>query len=57
MERLAEERPRLHPLPTEPYTAALGETRLVRDDQTVRWGGVRYIWLGHSFAARVSGHR
>jgi hypothetical protein len=42
VEMLAEERSRLHPLPTEPYTAALGETRLVRDDQTVRWGGVRY---------------
>lgn len=41
-EMLAEERSRLHPLPTEAYTAALGETRLVRDDQTVRWGGVRY---------------
>jgi hypothetical protein len=41
-EMLAEERGRLHPLPTEPYTGALGETRLVRDDQTVRWGGVRY---------------
>jgi transposase len=41
-EMLAEERSRLHLLPTEPYTAALGETRLVRDDQTVRWGGVRY---------------
>ena len=41
-EMLGEERPHLHLLPTEPYTAALGETRLVRDDQTVRWGGVRY---------------
>ncbi len=41
-EMLVEERSRLHPLPTEPYTAALGETRLVRDDQTVRWGSVRY---------------
>lgn len=41
-EMLAEERTRLHLLPNEPYTAALGETRLVRDDQTVRWGGVRY---------------
>lgn len=41
-EMLIDERARLHPLPTEPYTAALGETRLVRDDQTVRWGGVRY---------------
>jgi hypothetical protein len=42
VELLAQERARLHVLPTEPYTAALGETRLVRDDQTVRWGGVRY---------------
>lgn len=42
VELLAAERPRLHVLPTEAYTAALGETRLVRDDQTVRWGGVRY---------------
>jgi hypothetical protein len=42
VEMLAEERSRLHPLPTEAYTAALGETRLVRDDQTVRWGAVRY---------------
>ena len=42
LQMLAEERARLHLLPTEPYTAALGETRLVRDDQTIRWGSVRY---------------
>jgi hypothetical protein len=41
-EMLTEERAYLHPLPIEPYTAALGETRLVRDDQTIRWGSVRY---------------
>jgi hypothetical protein len=56
---LAEERGRLHPLPTEPYTAALGETRLVRDDQTVRWGGVRYstpkAYVGHEVWCRVHG--
>lgn len=39
---LVEELARMHPLPSEPYTAALGETRLVRDDQTIRWGSVRY---------------
>ncbi len=41
-ERLAQERARLHVLPTEPYTAALGEGRTVGDDQTVRLGSVRY---------------
>ena len=29
-------------LPAEPHTAALGEERLVNDDQTVRFGSVRY---------------
>ena len=56
---LVEERAHLHPLPTEPYTAALGETRLVRDDQTVRFGGVRYstpkVWVGHEVWCRVAG--
>jgi hypothetical protein len=37
---LAEERGHLHLLPREPYTAALGETRTVEDDQTVRYGSV-----------------
>jgi transposase len=41
-DRLALERARLHPLPVEPHTAALGEERLVNEDQTVRWGSVRY---------------
>jgi transposase len=41
-ERLATERARLHVLPSAPYTAALGETRLVNTDQTVRFGSVRY---------------
>ncbi len=39
---LAEERHHLHVLPSEPYTAALGLTRRVEDDQTIRWGSVRY---------------
>lgn len=39
---LAIERARLHALPVEPYTAALGEGRTVADDQTVRLGSVRY---------------
>jgi transposase len=56
---LAEERSRLHVLPTEPYTAALGETRLVRDDQTIRWGSVRYSTpkghVGHEVWCRVAG--
>jgi transposase len=41
-QRLAAEREHLHPLPAEPYVAALGEERLVNDDQTVRFGSVRY---------------
>jgi transposase len=40
--RLAAEREHLHPLPAEPYALALGEERLVADDQTVRFGPVRY---------------
>jgi hypothetical protein len=41
-ERLAVERARLHVLPSAPYAAALGETRLVGTDQAVRFGSVRY---------------
>lgn len=41
-DRLAIERTHLHPLPAEPFTRALGETRTVADDQTVRLGSVRY---------------
>jgi transposase len=42
VDMLAEERQRLHVLPTEAHTSALGETRAVGDDQTVRFGSVRY---------------
>jgi transposase len=42
VERLAVERAHLHVLPPAPHTAALGEERLVNDDQTVRFGSVRY---------------
>ena len=42
VERLALERAHLHVLPADPHTAALGEERLVNDDQTVRFGSVRY---------------
>lgn len=59
VQMLTEERARLHVLPTEPYTAALGETRLVRDDQTIRWGSVRYstpkAHVGHEVWCRVAG--
>ena len=56
---LAEERARMHPLPAEAFTAALGETRIVRDDQTVRFGSVRYsvpkAWIGAELWCRVHG--
>jgi hypothetical protein len=42
VDRLAAERAHLHALPADPHTAALGEERLVNDDQTVRFGSVRY---------------
>lgn len=42
VERLRIERQHLHMLPTEPHAMALGEERLVDDDQTIRWGSVRY---------------
>ncbi|MBU6246069.1 MAG: hypothetical protein KGP12_12715 [Actinomycetales bacterium] len=38
---LAVEQRRMHPLPAEPFTMALGETRTVHTDQTVRVGNVR----------------
>ena len=41
-DRLAAERELLHSLPAEPYALALGEERLVNDDQTIRFGSVRY---------------
>ena len=42
IEMLDDERPLLHRLPVSPFTAALGETRRVDDDQTIRWSSVRY---------------
>ncbi len=42
VEALAEERTRLHPLPAEPFTVALGTTRRVNWDATVSVEGVRY---------------
>ena len=56
---LAVERAHLHVLPVEPYTAALGETRTVADDQTIRLGSVRYstprAFVGAEVWVRVSG--
>lgn len=58
-EMLFEERARMHPVPKEPYTAALGETRIVRDDQTIRFHSVPYslpkVWVGHEVWCRVQG--
>jgi transposase len=42
IEMLAEERARLHPLPTAPFTVAFGTTRRVNWDATVSVEGVRY---------------
>jgi len=41
-EALLVEQTRLHPIPDAPFTAALGETRTVNADQTIRFGSVRY---------------
>ena len=58
-ERLAIERAHLHVLPDAPYTAALGETRTVHDDQTIRLGSVRYsvprAFVGAEVWVRVEG--
>ena len=51
--RLAAERERLHPLPGEPYALALGDERLVGDDQTIRFGSVRYSTPPGHAGARV----
>ncbi|MFQ6331598.1 IS21 family transposase (plasmid) [Nocardia sp. CWNU-33] len=42
VEALAEERTRLHPLPSAPFTVAFGTTRRVNWDSTVSVEGVRY---------------
>lgn len=58
-EMIADERSRMHPVPTEAFTVALGETRIVRDDRTVRFGAVPYslpkCWIGHEVWCRVQG--
>ena len=41
-QRLETGRARLHPVPQVPHTAALGTTRIVNTDQTIRFGNVRY---------------
>lgn len=60
-EMLAEERARMHPLPSEAFTAALGETRIVRDDRTIRFGAVPYslpkAWIGQEVWCRVQGEQ
>jgi hypothetical protein len=56
---LEEERSQLHVLPREPYTAALGETRTVEEDQTISYGSVRYStppgWVGEQVWCRAEG--
>jgi hypothetical protein len=42
VEMLAEERLRLHPIPGDPYVAALGETRVVTRSSVISLGGTRY---------------
>lgn len=42
VEALAEERSRLHPLPSQPFTVAFGTTRRVNWDCTISVEGVRY---------------
>ena len=58
-EALVEERRRLHMLPVAPHTVALGATRMVNTDQTIRFGSVRYSTppglIGAEVSARVAG--
>ncbi len=59
VEMLAQERGHLHALPAGPYAAALGETRTIREDQTVRLGDVPYSTppghVGQEVWVRVEG--
>jgi transposase len=59
VEALKEELAVMHRLPLEPYTAALGEERHVEDNQTIRFGSVRYslpkAWVGQKVWCRVEG--
>jgi hypothetical protein len=58
-EMLAEEQARFHRLVDVPFVAAHGETRVVRDDQTIRFGSVRYSTppghIGHEVWCAVHG--
>jgi transposase len=58
-DRLIVERRHLHVLPGEPHAVALGEERLVDDDQTIRFGSVRYStppgYVGSKVWCRVVG--
>ena len=42
VDMLAEELVRLHPVPADPYVAALGETRVVTRSSVISLGGTRY---------------
>jgi len=59
VEALREELALMHRLPLEPYTAALGETRRVGENQTVRFGSVPYslpkLWVDQEVWCRVEG--
>lgn len=56
---IAEERLRLHPVPTHAHTLAFGTDRTVDRDSTIRFGSARYsvphILIGEKVWARVSG--
>ena len=58
-EALRDELALMHRLPLEPYTAALGETRRVEENQTIRFGSVRYslpkLWVDQEVWCRVEG--
>jgi transposase len=58
-EALQEELTFMHRLPLEPYTAALGETRRVGSNQTIRFGSVAYslpkAWVDQEVWCRVEG--
>jgi transposase len=53
VERLAEERQRLHPLPKRPFTAAFGTTRRVTWESTISVDAVRYSVPHELIDARV----
>jgi transposase len=59
VQRLAVERRHLHVVAAQPHLIALGEERLVNDDQTIRWGSVRYStpkgYVGQKVWCRVAG--